>query len=83
MSAVKVASSDNLDIIYLIFGDVVRVVILDPCNHTGACPGGGPRGLAPPLEIEKQKKKKKKKKKRLSDFGPPSCEFLDTRLSYL
>ena len=24
--------------------------------------GGGPRGLGPPLEIEKQKKKKKKKK---------------------
>ena len=23
----------------------------------GACPGGGPRGLAPPLEIEKPKKK--------------------------
>ena len=28
----------------------------------GACQGGGPRGLGPPLEIEKQKKKKKKKK---------------------
>ena len=27
--------------------------------------GGGPRGLPPPLEIEKQKKKK------LPDFGPP------------
>ena len=26
--------------------------------------GGGPRGLPPPLEIEKQKKKKKKKKKK-------------------
>ena len=31
---VKVASSDNLDIIYLIFGDVVRFVNLDPSNHT-------------------------------------------------
>ena len=30
---------------------------------TGACPGGGPKGLGPPLKIEKQKKKKKKKKK--------------------
>ena len=29
-------------------------------EYAGACPGGGPRGLAPPLEIEKQKKKKKK-----------------------
>ena len=27
-------------------------------NMSGACPeGGGPRGLAPPLEIEKQKNK--------------------------
>ena len=25
----------------------------------GACPGGGPKGPGPPLEIEKQKKKKK------------------------
>ena len=31
-------------------------------TSSGACPGGGPRGLGPPpLEIEKQKKKKKKK----------------------
>ena len=27
---------------------------------TGACPGGGARGLAPPLKIEKQKKRKEK-----------------------
>ena len=46
------------------------------CICTGACPGGGgPKVPAPPLEIKKQKKKK-----RLSDFGPPSYEFLDTRL---
>ena len=32
-------------------------------EYAGACPGGGvPRGLGPPLEIEKQKKKKKKKR---------------------
>ena len=43
--------------------------------------GGGPRGPGPPpLEIEKQKKKKKKKKKGFQILGPPSYEFLDTRL---
>ena len=30
--------------------------------------GGGPKGLGPPLEIEKQKKKKKKKKIHQSKF---------------
>ena len=41
MYAVKVASSDNLDIIYLIFGNVVRFVILDPSNHTYKTESGG------------------------------------------
>ena len=36
----------------------------------------------PPWKSEKQKKKNKLKK-RLSDFGPPSCEFLDTRLVFI
>ena len=26
-------------------------------NNAGACPGGGPKGPAPPLEIEKKEKK--------------------------
>ena len=46
------------------------------CICTGACPGGGPKVPAPPLEIEKQKKKKKG----FQILGPPSYEFLDTRL---
>ena len=42
----------------------------------GACPGGGgwPRGLDPPLEIEKQKKKG------FQILGPSPYKFLDTRL---
>ena len=63
-------------------------------NVSGACLGGGGRA-PPPLEIEKQKKyhflscppppkilksKKKKKKKTFQILGPPSYEFLDTRL---
>ena len=33
MYTVKATSSDNYDIIYLIFGDVVRFVIMDLSNH--------------------------------------------------
>ena len=57
---------------------LTQLVITD-CS--GACPGGGGQGPGPPpLEIEKQKKKKKKKKKGFQILGPPSYEFLDTRL---
>ena len=38
-----------------------RPVALD---SPGACPGGGPKGPGPPLEIKKLKRKKKKKKKK-------------------
>ena len=38
--------------------------------------------LAPPPEkVKSKKKKKKKKKKGFQILGPPSCEFLDTRLN--
>ena len=34
MYTVKATLSDNYDIVYLIFGDVVRFVIMDLSNHT-------------------------------------------------